>query len=177
MGYDMLHPCLIDRLANKPSAAQIAVAGHAIFDDMYFDPTHGNHFIVIPVVGLDKPVINAIRYAKHLEGSVSAVHILLDYCDRDKIEEQWERYKIDVPLFILESPDRSILEPLTEYIDRILRSNKESHVTVVLPVIITVKWWQRFLFNQTARLIEKAFQDKACVTTIRVPFSLPGIGE
>jgi hypothetical protein len=35
-----------------------------------------------------------------------------------------------------------------------------------------MKWWHRFLHNQTARLIERAFQEEAGVVTVRVPFSL-----
>jgi hypothetical protein len=73
---------------------------------------------------------------------------------------------------LLESPEGSIIRPLTAFIDGIRSSHKESVVTIVLPVLITMKWWHRFLHNQSARLIERAFQEEAGVVTVRVPFSL-----
>jgi hypothetical protein len=155
-----------------PEASQLAVAEHVMFDKMKLDPKNGKRFVVVPVSGVDKAVINAIRYAGRLLGNISAVHILLNPSDKDKIEAQWKMQDIAIPLIVLESPNSSILEPLTEYVDGIRLRNERSVVTVVLPVIATSKWWHRFLFNQTARLIERAFEGKEGVATIRVPFSL-----
>jgi len=155
-----------------PGASQRAVTGHVMFDKLKLDPKNENRFVVVPVAGVDKTVINAIRYAKRLLGNIFAVHILLNPSDKDRIEIQWKMQDIDIPLIVLESPNSSILEPLTQYVDDIHLRNERSVVTIVLPVIATWKWWHRFLFNQTARLIERAFEGKAGVATIRVPFSL-----
>ena len=156
---------------NVPGASQIAVAGHILPDNVRFDPTHGNHFIVIPVADVDKTVLNAIRYAKLLSGNIFAVHILINPSSKDRIEGKWKTH-VDIPLIILESHNGSIINPLAEYVHGMLRRHKQSIVTVVLPVIKTLKWWQRFLFNQTARVIERAFEGKDDIVTIRVPFSL-----
>ncbi|MGO9013570.1 MAG: hypothetical protein ACLQF0_01195 [Dissulfurispiraceae bacterium] len=153
-------------------ANQLSAVGHVFGDNANFNTKNGNRFVVVPVPGVDKAVINAIQYAKLLTGNIVAVHILLDPSERDKIESQWNMQGMDVPLFILESPNTSIIEPLREYVDNLRLRNKAGVVTVVLPVIATSKWWHRFLFNCTARLIERAFEGKAGVATIRVPFSL-----
>jgi hypothetical protein len=138
------------------------------------DFPHGaaNHFVVIPVEDVDKMSINAIRYAKILSGEIAAVHILLNPSDGDGIEYRWKLQNMDIPLMILESPDSSLLRPLKAYVDGIRSSHKESIVTIVLPVLIGLKWWHRFLHNQSARLIERAFQEEAGVVTVRVPFFL-----
>ena len=155
-----------------PGESQLAAIGHVLCYNTNFNPKNGNRFVVVPVSGVDKAVINAIQYAKLIAGNIVAVHILLNTSDKDKIESQWKMQSIDVPLIILESPNTSIIEPLREYVDSIHLRNKEDVVTVVLPVIATSKWWHRLLFNQTAILIERAFEGKAGVATIRVPFSL-----
>ncbi|MFI5296026.1 MAG: hypothetical protein ACHQ0Y_13505 [Thermodesulfovibrionales bacterium] len=133
----------------------------------------GNHFVVIPVAEVNMPVMNAIRYAKILSGKIVAVHILLNPSDGDRIEYRWKMQDIDIPLMVLESPEGSLIRPLKAYVDGIRSSHKESVVTIVLPVLVGLKWWQRVLHNQTARLIERAFEREAGVATIRVPFSLP----
>jgi hypothetical protein len=84
---------------------------------------------------------------------------------------------IDIPLFILESPNGSLIGPPTAYGDGIRRRHKKSFVTIVLPVLITLKWWHRYLHNQTARSIEKAFQREAGVATVRIPFFLESNNE
>ncbi len=162
----------LDSFFSVPGEYQLASAGHVFSDNMNFDPKNGDRFVVVPVAGVDKAVINTIQYAKLLAGNIVAVHILLNPSDKDRIESQWKMQSIDVPLIILESPNASIIEPLREYVDSIRLHNKESVVTIVLPVIATSKWWLRFLFNGTARLIERAFEGKAGVATIRIPFSL-----
>jgi hypothetical protein len=73
---------------------------------------------------------------------------------------------------ILESPEGSVIRPLAAFVDGIRNRHKESVVTIVLPVVTGLKWWQRFLHNQSARLIERAFQGETGVVTVRVPFSL-----
>ncbi len=158
---------------SAPGAYQSAATGHVLLDNtIFFNPKNRNRFLVVPVAGVDKAVINALQYAKLIAGNVVAVHILLNPSDKDRIGSQWKMQSIDVPLIILESPNASIIEPLREYVDSIRLHNKESVVTIVLPVIATSKWWLRFLFNGTARLIERAFEGKAGVATIRIPFSL-----
>ncbi len=162
----------LNSFLSVPGEYQLAAVGHVLFDNMNFDPNNGNRFVVVPVPGVDKAVMKAIQYAKRISGNIVAVHILLNPPDKDIIESQWKMQNIDVPLIILESPNASIIEPLREYVDSLRRRKKEGVVTVVLPVIAASKWWHRFLFNHTATLIEKAFEGKAGVATIRVPFSL-----
>lgn len=141
-------------------------------DNPDFFSKRGNHFVVIPVADVDKQSMNAIRYAKILSGEIMAIHILLNPFDRDGIEYRWKLQNAGIPLMVLESPVGSIIRPLTAFVEGIRSSNKESVVTIVLPVLTGLKWWQRFLHNQTARLIERAFQEKSGVVTIRVPFFL-----
>jgi hypothetical protein len=146
-------------------------------DDTRFVPERGNHFVTIFVAEVNKPSMNALQYARLLGGRVVAVHILLDSRGKDLIEEQWKLLNVDIPLLILGSPSGSIVEPLTEFVAEISKSHKGCVVTLLLPVIAGLTWWQRFLHNQTERLIERAFQNRAGVVTIRIQFFLAGPGR
>jgi hypothetical protein len=161
-------PCNI----KVPDTAGVSSVKGLPFDDTAFDAEDEYHFVVIPVADVDKLSMNAIGYAKLLSGEIVAVHILLNPSDKDEIACRWKMQNINIPLFILESPNGSLIGPLMTYVDGIRRWHKESVVTIVLPVLVGLKWWQRILHNQTARLIEKAFQSKAGVVTVRIPFSL-----
>lgn len=167
----LIHSQSLQSLFSVVGESQEAALEHPSLDEMALDAKNGNHFVVIPVADVDKLSMNAIRYAKLLSGEIVAIHILLNPSDRDKMEYRWKMQNIDIPLLILESPNSSLVGPLMTYVGRI-RCHEECFVSIVLPVLITQKWWHRYLHNQTARLIERAFQRESGVLTIRVPFLL-----
>lgn len=150
----------------------VSIVKYTSIEDLDFDPKWGNHFIAIPVAEVNRPVMNALRYARLLGGRTVAVHILLNSSKRDGLENQWKLHNIDIPLLVLDSPNDSVMETLTKFVDEILQRHKKSVVTILLPVITGLKWWQRFLHNGTEQLIERAFRDRTGVITIRVPFLL-----
>jgi len=162
----------LQSLFTEVGASQVALSERPLLDEMDLDVKSGCHLVVIPVADVDKLSINAIRYAKLLSGTIVAVHILLNPSDRDRMESQWKMQNIDIPLLILESPNGSLIGPLVTYIDGIRRRHQESVVTIVLPVLITQKWWHRYLHGQSACVIEKFFQREAGVVTVRIPFFL-----
>jgi hypothetical protein len=157
---------------NVDDASQAAVWEIPLLAERAWDANGGNHFVVIPVADVDQVSMNAIRYVKVLNGEIIAVHVLINPSDRHGIQHRWKMQNIDIPLIILESPEGSIIGPLMAYVEEIRRSHKECIVTIVLPVLIGLRRRHRFLHNQTAGLIEKAFQSKEGVVIIRVPFFL-----
>jgi hypothetical protein len=77
-----------------------------------------------------------------------------------------------VPLIILESPYRSVIEPLMDYINEIKEEYKEGVITVVLPEFVPSRWWHHLLHNQTALLIKGILLFKKGVVSTSVPFHL-----
>ena len=55
-----------------------------------------------------------------------------------------------MPLVIVESPYRSLIEPIMAYIEGMDRTQPNQMVTVVLPEFLPKRFWQRFLHNQLA---------------------------
>ena len=75
-------------------------------------------------------------------------------------------------LVVLESPYRSILEPLLEYIDSIQRERTNAYVTVVLPEFVPARWWHHLFHNQRALLIKAALLFRPNTIVTSVPFHL-----
>src|SRR5208337_1236364 len=103
----------LQSLLTEVGASQVAVSEHSSLDEMGLAVKSGYHLVVIPVADVDRLSINAISYAKLFSGKIVAVHILLNPSDRDRMESQWKRQHIDIPLLILESPNGSLIGPLT----------------------------------------------------------------
>ncbi|MEK6652141.1 MAG: APC family permease [Nitrospirota bacterium] len=131
-----------------------------------------HHSVIIPISGIQQAVVNAVKYAKALSDDVSAVYVCLDPIETARIKQKWDRHCMGVKLIILESPYRSITQPLIEYIDEVQNVYKDSVITVVLPEFVPSRWWHHLLHNQTALFIKGLLLFKKGVVSTSVPFHL-----
>ncbi|MBI4737036.1 MAG: APC family permease [candidate division NC10 bacterium] len=135
-------------------------------------PRIGKNPVVVLVAGIHKGVVEALEYAKSISPNVTALTVDLDPTETAKLRLRWAEWAPDVPLVVLESPYRSILQPLLEYIDRMERQGEGRYLTVVLPEFIPSHWWEHLLHNQTALLIKAALLFKPGKVTVSVPYHL-----
>jgi hypothetical protein len=135
-------------------------------------PKIGKNPVVVLVAGIHKGVVEALEYAKSISPNVTALTVDLDPTQTTKLRLKWPEWAPDVPLVVLESPYRSILRPLLDYIDRMERQGEGRYLTVVLPEFIPSHWWEHFLHNQTALLVKAALLFKPGKVTVSIPYHL-----
>jgi len=113
--------------------------------------------LVVPVSGVHRGIIEAMDFAQSISKDVTAVYIELDPGSGEKISKEWNCWWPDVPLVILQSPYRSIVQPLMDYLDEDdHKHNDGTLAAVVLPEFIPARWWHALLHNQTSILIKTA---------------------
>ncbi|PFB31379.1 amino acid permease [Bacillus cereus] len=137
-------------------------------------PIEGN-VIVVPVAGMTHVVENSLNYAKALSADqVIAVYVAFDREEEKKFEEKWKKWQPEVRLVTLHSHYRSILQPLTKFIDTVQYKASESNyrVTVVIPQFIPKKGWHNILHNQSSLLIRAYLLYKRNVVITTVPYHL-----
>ena len=137
-------------------------------------PIEGN-VIILPVAGITHAVENSLNYAKSLSPhQIIAVHVPFEREDELIFEEKWNKWQPDVRLVTLHSPYRSIINPLTKFIDTVQRKASESNyqVTVIIPQFIPKKGWHNILHNQSSLMIRAhlLFRRNMIITT--VPYHL-----
>ena len=138
-------------------------------------PPELRHTVLIIVGDLHRGVVRAVQYAKTLAAptvAVRAVFVETDPAKTAKLEEKWTRYGLGVPLVILNSPYRSLLRPLVEYLDALQTQGDDHMVTVVIPEFLPSKWWQHVLHNQTALLIKGTLLFRKNTVVVDVPYLL-----
>jgi len=113
-----------------------------------------------------------LRYARGLGPDVRAVYVALDPATTNALRAQWDRWGQGAALAVLDSPYRSLLDPLLDYIEQIQRDDPSAYVTVILPEFVPRKLWQHLLHNQHALLIKGALLFKPNVVVTSVPFHL-----
>lgn len=113
--------------------------------------------IVVPVSGVHRGVIEAMRYARSISDKVTAVYVEITPGSGERIRQAWEHWECDVPLEIVPSPYRSTVGPFLEFLDRTDHEHNDGQLaTVLLPEFIPAKWWHLPLHNQTAWLLKLA---------------------
>ncbi len=128
--------------------------------------------VLVPISGVQRAVVQAVDYARSLSEDVRAVYVGLDPNATAAVQKDWDVYQRGVPLVVLDSPYRSLMEPLLEYIERIQDEAPDGYVTVVLPEFVPAKWWHHIFHNQSALLIKGALLFKPRVVVTSVPFHL-----
>jgi amino acid transporter len=132
----------------------------------------GGHAVLVPIGGIQRAVVKALRYARTLSTDVRAIYIEIDPNATDALKKQWPEWGQDVVLVVLESPYRSLMEPLLEYIEDVRRADPHGYVTVILPEFVPHRLWQHLLHNQHALLIKGALLFKPNIVVTSVPFHL-----
>ena len=113
--------------------------------------------VVVPVSGVHRGIVDALRYALAISNDVTGVYVELSPDDAREVHEKWNHLWPDIPLVIVPSPYRSVIQPLLEFLDKTdSERNDGQQATVVLPEFVPAHWWQSILHNQTAWLLKAA---------------------
>jgi hypothetical protein len=106
---------------------------------------------------MHRGTLAALSFARSVSADVTAVMVDIEEQVTGRVQEKWERWGQDIPLVILHSPYRSLLQPLLSYLQQVDgRDPERGPAVVVLPEFVPAHGWQHLLHNQTALLIKAA---------------------
>jgi amino acid transporter len=130
------------------------------------------HTVLVLVAGLHRGVLDALDYGKAISPDVQAVTVDLDSTATANLQRRWQEWVPDIPLIALDSPYRSVLQPVLEYVDKVQQGEGTERITIILPEFVPARWWQHLLHNQTALLIKGAMLFRRGTVVISVPYHL-----
>jgi hypothetical protein len=135
-------------------------------------PNYTRRVVLILVDSVDLATFAAIRYARGLRPtSMRAVHFVIDAAHADKLREKWVQYGEEVPLEMIDTPDRRVLRAAAELVTQ-EAEQPGTHVTVVLPRRSFSPLLGRLLHDRTAdKIAAVVSQVQNCAATI-VPFDV-----
>ncbi len=113
--------------------------------------------VVVPVSGVHRGTLAALRFARMLSKDVTAVVIDVEPEVTARVREKWPVWGQKIRLVVLDSPYRSMVGPLLAYLDERDREEPERGLAlVVFPEFVAARWWHELLHNQTARALKHA---------------------
>ena len=128
--------------------------------------------ILVPVEDINLATVMTLGAACERSRNVTAVHVIIDPEDRSSVEEQWQRQFPNIPLVIIDSPFRTVADPIALYVNDLLREPPHE-VTVMFPVLEVAHWWQRPLVNQSLKGLITLMRGRRHVNVVPYEFQ-PG---
>jgi len=137
-------------------------------------PPHREERVVVPISGLDRAAVQAINVGRAIDDDIRAVYISTDPEGAADVREAFERQVPGVPLVVVESPYRALSGPLLAYLDVLDAAwppDKPDPITfVVIPEYVARSWWERILYNQSAKRLRKSLLGRRHTVVVNVPY-------
>lgn len=131
-----------------------------------------DHVVIIPISGLHRGVMNAIRYGMSISSDVRVCYVKTDDESCERMLNSWGEKFPSRKLHVLDSPYRSISGPILDFIDEVSKDHPSEFITVIFPEFVTAKWHHQLLHNQTAWLIKLSLIYKKNVIVTSVKYHL-----
>ncbi len=127
------------------------------------------HPAIVIMGSLNRGTVEALDYARSIADEIIAVHVDIGSTDREKLRVRWEELESDIELVILDSPYRSVIEPIVDFVVGYEKEHPDVLSTVIVPAFVTRNWWEGLLHNQTTLFLKAALLGKRSrvVTTVR----------
>ncbi len=118
--------------------------------------------VVVPIEHWSQISKQALEFASRLSPEIIAVHV--EPGDHSEfLHMDWERYVekpfrvvgVEPPkLITLPSPYRFIVVPIVQFVLEVSEKHPDRSIVVVIPELVEDRWYEYFLHNQRARLLE-----------------------
>lgn len=149
--------------------------GHQLARDTFHQDinlTPRKYTAVVPISGIHPGVVMAIQYALTISDDVRVCYVDANKESTEKMLKVWDKWSQGLPLKILDSPYRSVLGPLLNYIDEVHQDSGSAMMSVVVPEFITKHWYHQFLHNQMTFVLRTALRLKPGIVVTSVRYYL-----
>lgn len=149
------------------------VAGQLSLEKFGAPPRIRRHRVLVPIGGVHRGVVHALRYARSLSEDVTALYVSVDPVETDKLRSKWELWGDGVRLKVIDSPYRVLIEKILEYVDQVeLERQPHEMLTIVVPRFIPEHPAYDALHAQTARALRWALLGRKGIVVAEVPYHL-----
>ncbi|MBN9502329.1 MAG: hypothetical protein BGO01_13215 [Armatimonadetes bacterium 55-13] len=133
-------------------------------------PRGNTSLLLVPRV--HNGILAALAYARLTDPDCQAIHVAIDERRIADMQDEWEKYGANVPLVVLRSPYRSLIEPVLDYVDELLSENPDQVVTVIVPEAVSTRWYHKLLQENVAQQLKNALGLRPNVVVTNVKYFL-----
>ncbi|HEV2634197.1 MAG TPA: hypothetical protein VGX23_03560 [Actinocrinis sp.] len=133
-------------------------------------PHPSTGLVIVPVGGINKVTEYALAAALSMGGEVLAVSVHLDADLACRFQEEWEQWDPGVRLEVLQSPHRSLVHPILDYILELQEGDRQ--IAVLIPEVEPRARRYRILQNQRGLLLATILRSRTDVLVCTLPYRL-----
>jgi amino acid transporter len=167
-------PLLVAMMAFIHHHYQASAEKLAVRPEVVIPPPQREERAIVPVPGINRAVVQAVNVARSIADDVVAVLVSDEPDEATRVRERWEKQLPGVPLVVVESPYRALVGPLVAYLDVLDKAwpeDREEPITfVVIPEYVARSWWERLLYNQSAKRLRTALLGRPHTVVVGVPY-------
>jgi amino acid transporter len=127
--------------------------------------------VLLPIGGVHRGTLAALRYARTLSDDITAVHISINPEESERVRQKWEQWGDGVRLVIVESSYRLFMGPLIQYIEEIYSQRQPNEViTIVVPHFVSSRRWTNVLHTNTAAALRQELLLYKNIVVTNVPY-------
>lgn len=136
--------------------------------------------VVVPVDYWNEVTRLGIEFAARLSSEVIALHVEPEE-HPELLRDDWGKYveqpfraagKEPPKLHVLPSPYRFVIVPIVQFVLDLSKNNSGRSIIVVIPALVEDRWYEYFLHNQRARMLEWVLLARGndCIFTVTAPW-------
>ena len=129
--------------------------------------------IIVPVEEVNLAAVMTLGAACERSREVTAVHVRVNQGDGAGFESRWHHQFPSIPLVVIDSPFRTVADPIARYVDDALK-RPPHEVTVMVPLLEVRRWYHRPLVNQSLKRLTSLLRDRRHVNLVPYPFFAGG---
>ncbi|MFI5384978.1 MAG: APC family permease [Fimbriimonadales bacterium] len=130
------------------------------------------HTSLLMVPRVHRGIVSALEYALLLDPHCRAVHVAINDKALPEVRRMWEKYGEGVPLTILSTPHRSLVQPILDYVDEMLEEDPNQVITVIVPEAVSTKLFQKLLQENVAQQLRTALAQRKNVMVTNARYFL-----
>lgn len=127
---------------------------------------------VVLISQLNEPALKALAFARAIHPStVTALHVDTHTERTHKLVAEWAHREIPVPLTMVTSEYRDLIDPVLDYLQAIPVGPRDV-IEVFIPEYVVGHWWEAVLHNQSAFRLKSRLLYLPGVMVTSVPYHL-----
>jgi Amino acid permease len=133
-------------------------------------PLAAKSLVIVPVASISKLTEHALHAALSLSDDVIAVSVHPEADQSAAFRAEWDRWNPGVPLETLDSPHRSLVHPIVDYVKHAQQGGRQ--VAVLIPEVQPRRWRYRILQNQRGLLLATVLRASTDAVICTIPYRL-----
>lgn len=135
-------------------------------------PVGRNVYTFALIDGVHAGTFRIVNFAKSLGHPWHAVHVGVNPKREAQTRELWDKFFPNEKLVILPSPYRRLVEPISEYIEKLQRENPNCFYHVIVGHLAMDTFWEQVLHQNSAAIFSLAFSHYDNVAVTMVPYQI-----